>query len=171
MRNYASDLDACDAYKRGEIDLDALSVELGQDVETALQIVHYLTQGRYGEDGNEKKPNKFHNIPTDYDDCHFESQKEAQRYVELRLLVRIGDIKDLRVHPKYVLQEAFKGADGKVVREIYHKPDFSYTVCETGEMCVEDVKGGTATQTRNWKNKYKLFLKRYPNITYKVVER
>lgn len=47
----------------------------------------------------------------------FDSNTEYQRYCELLLLLRAGEIRDLVCHPKFTLSERFK---------LHYSPDFTY---------------------------------------------
>ena len=77
-----------------------------------------------------------------FDGKTFDSQKEAQRYAELRLLERGKVIEDLRLQVKFDLIPAQKGADGKVIeRAVTYVADFTYVDKRTGEFIVEDTKG------------------------------
>jgi hypothetical protein len=72
----------------------------------------------------------------------FDSQKEAQRYAELRLLERGKVISDLQLQVKFDLIPAQKGENGKVIeRAVTYVADFTYTDKRTGEFIVEDTKG------------------------------
>lgn len=68
----------------------------------------------------------------------FDSQLEANRYLELRSMQERGEISELTVHPKYILQPAFVMDNGEKVRAITYTPDFDYI--ENGVRVVEDVK-------------------------------
>jgi hypothetical protein len=61
--------------------------------------------------------NKFGNRQVKVDGIRFDSVKEARRYNELKLLERGGEIKNLELQPRFVLQESFK-RDGKTYRKI-----------------------------------------------------
>ena len=108
--------------------------------------------------------NKFHARKTPYDGYVFDSGKECQRYKDLRLLEFAGEITDLTVHPKFVLQEGFIW-HGKKIRPITYTADFMYQ--EGFETVVEDVKG---VQTQLFKVKWKLVKKKYPAIDFRIVE-
>ena len=71
----------------------------------------------------------------------FDSEKEACRYAELKILIRAGKISDLELQKRYELQPAFRDNDGKWIKPIYYKADFVYTDNETGKTVIEDVKG------------------------------
>lgn len=108
--------------------------------------------------------NKYGAVKAERDGITFASKAERRRYDELRLLEYEGEITDLRVQPEYVLQEAFK-RDGKTIRPIVYRADFAYR--ENGRQIAEDVKG---VATAVFKLKYRLFLKRYPEIDLRIVE-
>ena len=73
------------------------------------------------------------------DGITFDSQKEAARYTELRLLQRAGKITGLETQVKYELIPSQK-MDGKVIeRPVVYIADFVYQ--QDGKKVVEDVKG------------------------------
>ena len=108
--------------------------------------------------------NKYNNRITYIDGIRFSSQKEATRYASLKLLERAGVIKNLKLQPRFTLQEPFI-CDGKKERKIEYVADFAYT--ENGREIVEDVKG---EKTQVYKLKRKLFLFRYGDkVTFREV--
>lgn len=109
----------------------------------------------------EAKGSKYGNVPTVVDGIRFDSKAEANRYRELCLLQRAGDISNLECQPRCVL--------GAGKRPPVYVADFRYI--EGGRLVVEDVKGGKATQTAVFKLKAKLFRERYPDIELRIVER
>jgi len=81
---------------------------------------------------------KYNAKPTYVDGIRFDSKREARRYKELTLLLRIGEIRDLELQPKYDLM-----CNGQKIG--FYKADFRY-VDQAGKTVVEDVKSGpTAT--------------------------
>jgi hypothetical protein len=100
---------------------------------------------------------KFGNRRIEYDGYIFDSLMEKRRYQELQLLVQMGDISGLRVHPRYKLQEKYRQPEtGKRERAIYYEADFEYI--EDGQVVTEDVKGH---QTAVFKLKRKLFEQKF----------
>ena len=81
---------------------------------------------------------KYNNKKTVIDGIVFDSKKEALRYQDLKVLERVGLIKELILQPKFVLQESFV-KDGKKIRAIHYIADFIYI--EGEKTVVEDVKG------------------------------
>ena len=80
------------------------------------------------------KPSKYLNIKVECDGVHFDSKKERDRYLQLRLLERNKYIRDLTLQPRLDLI-----VNGSKVG--FYRADFQYTECETGEQIFEDVKG------------------------------
>jgi hypothetical protein len=103
--------------------------------------------------------NKYNARKTMIDGITFESQEEAVRYIQLKMLERAGQIKNLEIQPRFLLQEAYK-KNGKSIKAIEYIADFKYT--EYGVTQIEDVKG---VRTEVYRIKKKLFEKRYPEYT------
>ena len=111
--------------------------------------------------------NKYNAKRQIIDGYTFDSQKEARRYGELRLLEKAGEITNLTIHPKFVLQSGFMW-HGKKIRPITYSADFMYQ--EAADIIVEDVKGGKATQTQLFKVKVKILKQKYPELDFRIVE-
>ena len=78
-----------------------------------------------------QKASKYHNSPTERVTpsgavLHFDSQKEARRYDHLAALERAGQIRDLRLQVDFTLQEAYTDTEGRRVRAIKYRADFTY---------------------------------------------
>lgn len=91
--------------------------------------------------------NKYGAQPTTVDGIRFASKREANRYAELKLLARIGDVADLKCHPRFPLV-----VNGQKV--CVYEADFSY-LDRTGAFVVEDVKS-RPTMTPQYRLKKKL---------------
>ena len=107
--------------------------------------------GRFNKGGAKEKVNKYRNKKVQVDMYVFDSIRESQRYKELKLLERAGEISNLELQPHFLLQESFK-KNGKTYRKIEYIADFKYI--ENGQVIVEDVKG---KETEVFKLKRKLF--------------
>lgn len=107
--------------------------------------------------------NKYKNKKTQVDMYVFDSAREAKRYKELKLLERVGEISNLELQPRFILQDSFK-KNGRTYRKIEYVADFKYI--EKGKIIVEDVKG---IQTDVFKIKHKLFEKIYPELELKII--
>ena len=98
---------------------------------------------------------KYGNRKTILDGIEFDSKREAERYAELKLLERAGEIQNLQRQTPFVLIPK-QTIDGKMVeRPCVYKADFTYT--EHGQDVVEDVKSD-ATKTKDYIIKRKLLL-------------
>ncbi len=108
--------------------------------------------------------NKYRNRKVVVDGEGFDSQKEAIRYQELKILEKIGEIENLKRQVEYVLLPAQREPDkigrrggvqkGKIIeREVTYIADFVYT--KEGELIVEDTKG---VRTKDYIIKRKLML-------------
>ena len=99
---------------------------------------------------------KYRNRKVTVDGITFDSVKEANRWAELKLLERAGQIFNLQRQVPYVLIPK-QSIDGKVVeRPCVYKADFVYE--ENGKDVVEDVKG---IKTKEYAIKRKLMLRLY----------
>lgn len=111
---------------------------------------------------------KYYSRKCEYDGRVFDSKREKDRYIQLRLWEEAGLIKDLRCQVKYVLFPTVREPDragprggvkpGKVIeKEASYHADFVYTDCTTGKTVVEDVKS-PATRTPEYILKRKAML-------------
>lgn len=107
-----------------------------------------------------RRQNKYGAVRTEFDGQIFASKAEARRYAHLRLLQKIGEIADLETQPSFPLV-----VNGQKV--CTYIADFRYRVSATGEVVVEDVKGGP-TATPAFRIKAKL-LKALHGISVSVV--
>ena len=107
---------------------------------------------------------KYQNKKTQIDMYVFDSIAESKRYKELALLEKAGQIKELKLQPKFLLQEGFK-KNGKTYRKIEYIADFMYI--ENGKIIIEDVKG---METEVFKLKRKLFEYKYPKFELKTIK-
>lgn len=82
---------------------------------------------------------KYKNRRVKVDDITFDSQKEAARWCELKIMQKAGLISDLRRQERFVLIPTQRINDKVVERPLHYVADFTYT--ENGEKVVEDVKG------------------------------
>lgn len=105
--------------------------------------------------------NKYHNRKVTANGITFDSQKEADRYLELMLLLKAGQIDRLKLQPEFTLQEAFTTPEGEKVKAIRYRADFTYRKkmrdgADTYWVSVvEDVKG---YRTKEYQQKRKMML-------------
>lgn len=109
--------------------------------------------------------NKYGNEQKVVDGIKFDSKLEAKRYIQLKLLQRAGEIKDLRMQAEFVLQPSYK-KNGKTIKAIKYIADFVYYDVSEEKTIVEDTKG-----FRNdvYKLKKKIFEYKYPNLEIKEI--
>lgn len=113
-----------------------------------------------------RKPNKYHNQHESVGGIKFHSKKEARRYRQLMVMLKAGEISDLRLQPQFTLQESYVTPQGGRVRAVKYVADFSYQrpVREGAdtrwEAVVEDVKS-RATKTAQYEVKRKWFRAKY----------
>ena len=100
-----------------------------------------------------------------------EGKKEARRYDELMLMLKAGQIRNLRLQQQYTLQESYITETGERVRAIHYVADFAYERPTAPDKygtvfwlpVVEDVKS-RATKTAQYEMKKKLLRERF-NLT------
>lgn len=111
---------------------------------------------------------KYNAHKTEIDGIEFPSKHEANRYCELKLLERAGEISDLRLQvdfeliPNQYITEKRYGKNGKELkdkqilleRKVVYRADFVYTD-KDGSQVVEDTKG---FKTKEYLLKRKLML-------------
>jgi hypothetical protein len=99
---------------------------------------------------------KYHSTPTEVNGIRFDSKREANRWAELRLMERAGQIQKLKRQVKYLLIPS-QYRDGKCIeREASYIADFVYI--KDGRLVVEDCKG---FRTPEYRLKRKLMLQLY----------
>lgn len=81
---------------------------------------------------------KYRNKRTEYDGIKFDSIKEKNYYIKLKLLEKSGKIRDLKLQVKFELQPSFK-FKGKTIRAINYVADFTYY--EENKLVIVDTKG------------------------------
>lgn len=115
-----------------------------------------------------EKKSKYNSTKKVVDGIKFDSMKEANRYVELKLLQRAGKISELELQKEFELiptqrEPSTLTPRGKVKlgdvieRKCSYYADFCYKD-ENGVLVVEDTKGKNATKTTDYIIKRKLML-------------
>ena len=99
---------------------------------------------------------KYRSQKITVDGITFDSVKEANRWQELRMLERAGEIRDLQRQVPFVVIPTQRDENGKLIeKEVRYVADFTYI--EKGKLTrtVEDVKG---MRTREYVLKRKMLL-------------
>ena len=115
--------------------------------------------------GMVKATSKYHSKKVIVNGIKFDSKKESNRYFQLKLFERAGEIRDLEIQKEFVLQPSFK-KNGKTYRKISYKADFCYFDIREGKYIVEDVKG---FKTKEYMLKKKMFEYQYENLELKEI--
>ncbi len=120
-----------------------------------------------------KKRSKYGNRKVVRDGIKFDSEREATRFAELKVLRAMGRIRDLRLQANFTLVEGYTTIEGKRIKPMVYRADFTYeratepdrngTVYWLRE--VEDAKG---TKTKDYLLKKKLMQDKY-GITIREV--
>lgn len=105
------------------------------------------------------RQNKYNAKKATVDGHTFDSKREAERYCELKFFVRAGEIRNLELQPRFLLQDEFFDKNEVKHKKIEYVADFMY-IDKCGKTIVEDVKG---VLTDVYKLKKKMFLKKYDN--------
>ena len=100
---------------------------------------------------------KYHNKKVEYDGYTFDSIKEKNYYIKLKLLEKAGKIKELELQKEFELQPSYK-LNNKTSRKITYRADFTYKTTEDDKLHVVDVKG---FRTDVYRLKKKLFEYKY----------
>ncbi len=108
----------------------------------------------------EKGKRKYKNKKIIVDGMKFDSQLEANRWQELKILQKGGAIKDLRRQVRFELQPKYK-KNGKTIQSISYVADFVYYSFTERKIIVEDTKGYL---TEVYKLKKKIFEYKYPHL-------
>jgi hypothetical protein len=113
--------------------LKGLDPEVRRRIRKALRGAHESGSDKCGDRFNQSEPNsKWHNVRTTLDGITFASKHEAERYAELKIERRAGEITDLELQKRF-------SRDVNGVHICDYVADFAYK--RNGEEIVEDAKG------------------------------
>lgn len=114
-----------------------------------------ISEEQYQRMLNNKTPkqSKYKNKKVYYDGYWFDSQKERNYYLKLKLMQETGLISNLQLQKKFILQKGFT-LNGKKRQAISYIADFYYYDIKQNKWVVVDVKG---FKTDVYKLKKKLF--------------
>ena len=93
------------------------------------------------------KPSKYGNKKVEYDGIKFDSKRECQRYQQLKLMLKAGEISGLELQKKFELTPK-----NNRFRAMHYVADFVY-LDKNKNLIVEDSKG---FRTKEYKLKQKL---------------
>ena len=105
------------------------------------------------------KTSKYKNTKVEFDGKTFDSQKEVNRYQDLKLKLQAGQITDLNHHVPFVLMEGVKFEHEKRKKPaMKYIADFVYTDVKTGLQVVEDVKSAMTRKLAAYRQKKHLMM-------------
>jgi hypothetical protein len=117
-----------------------------------------------------RSTSKYLNKKTELDGYTFDSNREAQRWAELQLLERAGDIEDLKRQVGFILAPAVRFTpEGRQKPALKYWADFCYVdVKRGGRVVVEDVKSKATAEKEAFRIKLHL-MKALLGITVDLV--
>ncbi len=101
---------------------------------------------------------KYRNKKCEYEGIKFDSIREKNHYIKLKMLLNGGVIQDLQTQPKFVLLDKFE-CQGVKYRAVTYSPDFGYT--QDGKKILVDVKSPITRKEPRYIIKKKMFLSKY----------
>ena len=112
-----------------------------------------------GKGSKPAKESKYKNRKVIIDGHAFDSKKEGKRYIDLKLLQRAGQIKDLRMQVSFELMAGVKFENEKRKKPaMRYVADFVYTDVKTGLQVVEDVKSAMTRKLPAYRQKKHLMM-------------
>lgn len=102
---------------------------------------------------------KYHNKKVIIDGIKFDSEKEGNYYLKLKMLEKAGKIRDLRLQVPFVLLETFK-VDDRTYRKTKYIADFTY-YDDKNKLHVVDVKSEATRKDKTYQLKKKLLAWKY----------
>lgn len=112
-----------------------------------------------------KKKSKYNSRKVAVDGITFDSRKEAEKYIALKLLKKAREIVSFELQPEFELQPGYRDKDGKWVRPVKYRADFRVTYSD-GRVVVIDVKPSSDFRTKEYRIKKKMLLYRYPDLNF-----
>lgn len=106
-----------------------------------------------------KKKNKYGAVSVRTEEgLFFPSGAEYKHYGLLRWRELAGEISDLELQPKLILHSG-----------VIYRADFRFKEVTSGQIVIHEVKGGKATQTQSFKDKWKQAKDIYPEYKFEVI--
>lgn len=120
-----------------------------------------------------KKRSKYGNRKVVRDGIKFDSEREAARFTELKVLRAMGRIRDLRLQVNFTLVEGYKTIEGKRIKPMVYRADFVYERatepdCNGTVYWLQEVEDAKGAKTKDYLLKKKLMQDKY-GITIREV--
>lgn len=109
----------------------------------------------------EAKPSKYLNQKDEIDGISFDSKREANRYSQLKLMERAGQIRDLELQKRFPIR-----INDELI--CHYLADFVYRESHSGKQVVEDVKSAYTRKNPVYRLKNKL-MRAVHGVTIKEV--
>lgn len=121
----------------------------------------------------QKKRSKYGNRKVVRDGIKFDSEREAARFAELKVLRAMGKIRDLRLQANFTLVEGYTTIDGERIKPMVYREDFTYERaaepdCNGTVYWLREVEDAKGAKTKDYLLKKKLMQDKY-NITVREV--
>jgi len=106
-----------------------------------------------------KKGGRYNKTVVEVDNIKFDSKIEAARYSQLILMQKAGEIEQLELQPKFIIQQSVKiKLNGKVKTQLMIKYIADFKYIENGKIIVEDVKSSYTANDAQYKIKRKMLV-------------
>ena len=120
-----------------------------------------------------KKRSKYGNRKVVRDGIEFDSEREAARFSELKVLRAMGKIRDLRLQANFTLVEGYTTIEGKRIKPMVYRADFVYERatepdCNGTVHWLQEVEDAKGTKTKDYLLKKKLMQDKF-GITIREV--
>ena len=112
---------------------------------------------------------KYNSKQTIVNGIKFPSILEADRYSQLILMLRAGEITNLKLQVEFVINQAYTDAEtGERMRSVVYVADFVYFDMRTKRTVIEDTKG---IETAVFRNKWRQIKELYPQYDRRILKR
>lgn len=120
-----------------------------------------------------KKRSKYGNRKVVRDGIKFDSEREAARFGELKVLHAMGEIRDLRLQANFTLVEGYKTIEGEGIKPMVYRADFTYERatepdCNGTVYWLREVEDAKGAKTKDYLLKKKLMQDKF-GITIREV--
>lgn len=123
----------------------------------------------------EQKPKKrkYGNSKVVRDGIKFDSEREAARFGELKVLRAMGNIRNLRLQANFTLVEGYTTIEGERIKPMVYRADFTYERatepdCNGTVHWLQEVEDAKGTKTKDYLLKKKLMQDKF-GITIREV--
>lgn len=112
---------------------------------------------------------KYHARKTEVNGIVFDSKLEVERYTQLMLLEKAGEIMGLQLQVEFQLLKGWTNPEtGEKIKSRYYIADFVYIDNATNKAIVEDTKG---VETTEFRLKWDYVRSEYPQFEFRMLKR